>query len=185
MWPAFTETWCQLDPTPFWGWIWKLTLMLDLTEQIPAVGFKNVVARLNPEPEVIVIIFTIIMWVECLGVHTLLYIYGSSVSLSVPYSLSARLSLSPPRPPASLPSSPHRGPGSQPLSTEKNGLFLHSCQTSAAAWRNKARSGLFQRDGANRPKVFVTVGLKRPPDKLDRAHTCLKSSQMLRYHFVN
>lgn len=94
MWPAFTETWCQRDPTPFWGWIWKLTLMLDLTEQIPAVGFKNVVARLNPEPEVIVIIFTIIMWVECLGVHTLLYIYGSSVSLSVPVSLSARLSLS-------------------------------------------------------------------------------------------
>lgn len=94
MWPAFTETWCQPHPTPFWGWIWKLPLMLDLTEQIPAVGFKNVVARLNPEPEVIVIIFTIIMWVKCPGVHTLLDIYGSSVSLSVPFSPSARLSLS-------------------------------------------------------------------------------------------
>lgn len=96
MWPAFTETWCQRDPTPFWGWIWKLTLMLDLTEQIPAVGFKNVVARLNPEPEVIVIIFIIIMWVECLGVHTLLYIYGSFDSLCPSLSQLVSLSLSAP-----------------------------------------------------------------------------------------
>lgn len=103
MWPAFTETWCQPHPTPFWWWIWKLTLMLDLTEQIPAVGFKNVVARLNPEPEEIVIIFIIIMWVKCLGVHTLLYIYGSFDSLCPSLSQLVSLSLRPGRLPHFLP----------------------------------------------------------------------------------
>lgn len=57
---------------------------------------SKIAARLNPEPEVIVIIFTIIMWVKCLGVHTLLYIYGSFDSLCPSLSQLVSLSLSAP-----------------------------------------------------------------------------------------
>lgn len=66
---------------------------------------SKIAARLNPEPEVIVIIFIIIMWVECLGVHTLLYIYGSFDSLcpSLSQLVSLSLSLRPGRLPHFLP----------------------------------------------------------------------------------
>ena len=151
--------------------------MLDLTEQIFAIGVQKCCGETETRTR------SNRNYLHCHYVLVSTHFWTYTVAL--PQFLCPSLSPSlHPGPPASLPSSPHRGPGSQFLSTEKNGLFLHSCQTSAAAWRNKARGTLFQRDGANRPKVFVAVGLKRPPDKLSRAHICLNTSQMLRYHFV-